>query len=154
VRSVVFGDRQWRRIFAGKSAECMGDPDQVHSYAYTPDVADGLARLGADPDARGVWMLPAPPPETTRQAYARLSRIAGRDIALSRIPTFLLRSVGLVSPLMREVAEMTYQWRQPFVLDDTSFRARYGVRATPWDEALAATWTWARATYGDARAAA
>src|SRR5262249_20140087 len=54
------GDRFWRRVLAGKPAECIGDPDQPHSYAYAHDVAEGLVALG-ERGATGEWMLPHAP---------------------------------------------------------------------------------------------
>jgi len=154
-RAVAFGERFFRRVLAGKSAECMGDPDQPHAYSYVPDVAEGLALLGSRAEARGVWMLPVLPAESTRQVVDRFGRALGRPIGVSRIPMLVLRALGVFDPVIREVPEMSYQWRQPFVVDDARFRAAFGVEATPWDDAIAATWAWARAVYAPgARAAA
>ena len=150
----MFGERFFARVLAGKSAEAFGDPDQPHSYAYIPDVAAGLVALGLAADAAGVWMLPANPAESTRAVIARFGRALGRDLEVSRLPTWLLRTIGVVSPLLREVAEMTYQWQQPYVLDDARIRARFGLAPTPWDDAIAATVAWATSRYAPARAAA
>jgi nucleoside-diphosphate-sugar epimerase len=150
----VFGERFFQRVLAGKSAECFGDPDQLHSYSFVNDVAEGLVTLGAHEDSRGVWMLPTQTAESTRAVVARFARALGREIAVSRLPSWLLGTLGVFSPLMREVAEMTYQWKQPFVLDDARFRAAFGAAPTPWDEAIAATVAWANTTYGRAREAA
>jgi nucleoside-diphosphate-sugar epimerase len=143
----VLGDHFHRRVLAGKSAQLFGDPDQLHSYSYTPDVAAGLVALGLDYAARGVWMLPVQPAESTRAYVARFAAALGRPIAIQAVPTWVLRGLGVFDPTMREVAEMTYQWKQPFVLDDSAFRARYGLEPTPWDEAIHRTVTWARETY-------
>jgi nucleoside-diphosphate-sugar epimerase len=45
---------------------------------------------------------------------------------------------------MRELAEMTYQWKQPYVLDDTKFRNAFGFGATSWDDAISVTASWAK----------
>ena len=45
--SAWFGDRFFQRAFAGKTTECLGDPDQLHSYTYADDVAAALVELGA-----------------------------------------------------------------------------------------------------------
>lgn len=153
----VFGDRFFRRVFAGKSAECLGDPDAPHAYSYTPDVADGLVALGCEADAeraRGVWMLPVHPAESTRAVVGRFGLALGREIPVARLSTWVLRGLGLFSPVIREVVEMTYQWERPFVVDDAKLRAAFGLAPTPWDEAIGATVAWARAAYGAGRAAA
>jgi nucleoside-diphosphate-sugar epimerase len=147
-RLSVLGDHFFQRVFSGKSAQVFGDPDSVHAYSYTPDVAAGLVTLGTNDAARGVWMLPVQPAESTRAVVARFSRALEREIRIASVPTWLLRGVGLVNPIMREVAEMTYQWQQPFVVDDALFRATFGVGPTAWDDAIAATVAWARDAYG------
>ena len=48
---------------------------------------------------------------------------------------------------MRELSEMLYQWEEPFVVDDSRFRARFGARATPPDAAAQATAEWALSHY-------
>jgi nucleoside-diphosphate-sugar epimerase len=151
--SVVFGELFFKRVLAGKSALLFGDPDQVHSYSYTPDVAAGLVALGERPAARGVWMLPVQPAETTGAVAARFGKALGQDIRISKLPTWLLSALGVAIPLLREVAEMTYQWKQPYVLDDAKFRSTFGFGATPWEPAIAETVRWGRAAYGGPAAA-
>jgi nucleoside-diphosphate-sugar epimerase len=150
----AFGPRFYERLFAGKSIECMGDPDLLHSYSYADDVAAGLATLGADARAANkVWHLPTPPAESTRRLSERLAHGLGREVKLKRVPRWLLQGVGLFSPMMREIPEMMYQWEVPYVIDDTQFRTVFGQAATPMAEAVAATVAWARTRYGVARAA-
>ena len=36
--------------------------------------------------------------------------------------------------MMREIAQMSYQWTAPYVVDDTETRAYFGIEPTPWDE--------------------
>jgi nucleoside-diphosphate-sugar epimerase len=132
-----------------------GDGALLHSYSYAPDVAAGLAALGAKSEALGqVWHLPVAPAESTAQMVERFSRALGQPITLGQLPVMVLKVLGLFSPLIREVPEMTYQWRAPFVLDDSKFRAALpDVKATPLEISVPATVAWARAQYGKARAA-
>ena len=144
----MLGEHFFGRVLAGKSAQLFGDPDQLHSYSFTPDVAAGLVALGASNDAHGVWMLPVQPAETTRAVVGRFARALGREIDIATVPTWVVRMIGIFQPMMRELAEMTYQWKQPYVLDDTKLRTAFGIEPTPWDEAVAQTVTWARSTFG------
>lgn len=151
----MLGERFMQRVFAGRAAECFGSPDQPHAYSFAPDVARALVMLGDRDEALGqVWHLPTAPAETTRAFAARLEPALGVRVKLSRIPTFALRSLGVFAPMLREVAEMTYQWEIPYVLDDARFRATFGVSHTPLDEAIAATGVWARSVYARSAAAA
>ena len=144
----VLGDDFIRRLFAGKPALVFGDLGQRHSYSFSPDVAAGLVALGSRKHTPGVWMLPVQPAETTRQVIRWLSMSLGMEIPTQRVPSWLLRTVGMVHPMARELAELTYQWEQPFVVHDDRFRAEFGFGATPWSSAVAETAAWARATYG------
>ena len=151
-----FGERYFRRVLAGKPGECLGDPDSPHSYSFAPDVARGLVTLGLaeGPLARPVWMLPVQPAETMRALTQRIGRALGREVRATRLPKLVVRMIGWFSPTMAELREMAYQWEQPFVVDDARFRAAFGISATPWDEAVAATVQWATAAYGGERRAA
>ena len=51
---------------------------------------------------------------------------------------------GLVKPAMREYLHTLYQFTDPWVVDDSMFRASFGVNSTPLDDALAATLQWYR----------
>src|SRR3954468_1605502 len=65
----ALGGTVFGTALTGKAAQVMGDPDQPHTYSYTPDVAAGLIALGAArPDATGqVWHLPVGESWTTRE---------------------------------------------------------------------------------------
>jgi nucleoside-diphosphate-sugar epimerase len=146
-----FGDRFYRRLLAGKPVPCLGDPDEPHAYAYTPDVAAGLVSLGEREDAFGkVWMLPVQPAEPTRAVIGRFERALGRDVAITRVRPWMLRALGVFVPDAKEVVEMLYQWRQPFTVDDRRFRAAFGFGPTAWDEAISTTIAWARPHYAAA----
>jgi nucleoside-diphosphate-sugar epimerase len=157
----IFGDRFWKKLFAGKPVELLGDPDQPHSYSYGPDVADALVRIGLvdptrEPDVYGrVWHAPVLPAEPTRAWLNRFAAGVGVAPRFTRLSPLLLRVAGLFIPEAKELPEMIYQWRAPFLLDDSSYRRRFGSSPTPLDAAVAATIAWARDHYvADERAAA
>lgn len=139
------GEPFWPSVLAGKPGMLLVNPDERHTYHFTRDVAAGLAALGLDPAANGLWMLPCAPAETTRELVGRFAGALGRDIPLRRVPRLALRAAGLVVPIVRELNEMAYQWEERFVVDDARFRARFGDSATPLDEAARATVDFARA---------
>lgn len=139
----VWGDRFYERVFAGKAAECMGDPNILHSYTYVPDVVRALAMLGSRDDTDGVWHVPTLPAESTAALARRLGAALDRKVDLVRVPKLVMRGLGLFSPFLREAVEMMYQWEIPYVLDDTKFRTKFCVDATPMAEQIAATSAWA-----------
>ena len=149
-QSAVFGARFFERILNGRAGESLGDPDMLHSYSYVPDVAEGLVALGTSATATGVYMLPVQPAETTRAVIQRFYREMGLDRGVDRVPTWVLRLMGLWNPTVRELVEMVYQWEQPYVVDDSRIRAELGLRPTPWEEAVSATLAWGRTAIGSA----
>lgn len=129
----LFGARFLERLQAGAPAEIFGDPDLPRSYAYTPDVAKALVTLGTDLRGfdRPVWYLPVAETSTTRELVEAFYRAAGLEPALRRVPLWLLKALGLFSPLMREMVKMSYQWQVPYAVDDRRFRETFGVAPTP-----------------------
>jgi nucleoside-diphosphate-sugar epimerase len=136
------GDRVMPAALGGKTATVLGDPDQPHTYTYLPDIGEALAVLGEHPDAPGqVWHLPNDPAtRTTRQLVDIAYQQAGQPRTKVRgTPTLLLRALGLVNPVMRELVEMQYEYQSPFIVDSSKIADRFGLRATPLVQAVVDT---------------
>jgi nucleoside-diphosphate-sugar epimerase len=149
----AFGERFWTRLFAGKGAEVLGNPDTPHTYHFIPDVAAGLAALGeAGDEASGAttgvrWILPCAPAGSTRHLVAWFASAAGVPAPVRRMPRPVVKVLGLFMPILREVDEMLYQWDEPYVADDRAFRASFAVEPTAPDEAARQTVAWARSAF-------
>lgn len=147
----ALGGTVFGTALTGRTAQVMGNPDQLHSYSYTPDVAAALITLGSQPGATGtIWHLPVAPARSTRQIIDHVYRLAGhrpRSLAAGRTTLTLL---GLIKPVMREYLHTLYQFTDRWVVDDGKFRSAFeqrsafGQHATDLDEALAATLQWYR----------
>jgi nucleoside-diphosphate-sugar epimerase len=133
--------RQMAALRAGRRAWVIGDPDAPRTWAYLPDVAATLATLGTDERALGrAWHVPSAPPRSQRQALGDLAAaMRVPPVAVSGIPWPVLRAVGVVVPMMREVVAVRHQFDQEFVIDARETTETFGLAPTPWDEALAAT---------------
>ena len=107
----------------------MGDPDQPHSYSYTPDVAAGLITLGTAAGTTGqIWHLPVaggPHHPAARRGGVPARRAPPRLIAAGR--TTLL-AIGIFQPAMREYRHTLYQFTAPWVVDDSKFRTAFGAQ--------------------------
>jgi len=138
--AAVFGPRFFEQLHKGGHIDVIGDPDQPHSYSYTPDVARGLAILGTHEAAAGrAFHLPVAAQLTTRQLIDRFAAAAQRDVRLRRTPKWVIQAVGVFVPLIGALPEMLYQWEQSFLVDDTAFRSVFGVGPTPLNEAIEVT---------------
>jgi nucleoside-diphosphate-sugar epimerase len=133
--------RQLPALRKGRRAWVVGDPDVARSWGYLPDVAATLATLGTDERSLGrAWHVPSAPPRSQRQALTDLAeamRVA--PVRVSGIAWPVLRAVGLVVPMMREVVDVRHQFDQEFVIDATATTATFGLTATPWEEVVRAT---------------
>lgn len=146
--SAVFHPMNLKRLAAGKRVDIGGDPDAPHSYSYAPDVAEGLFALGtAARIPAPVWHLPVAFQGTTRELLVAVGRELGVEPKVGTLPGWMWLLGGLFSPLIREAREMTYQWEGPFVVDDSRFRAAFGVEPTPLREAVTSTAAWIRSAF-------
>jgi len=143
VRTSAAGERIFARAVAGKAAQITGDPDMPHTYTYMPDIGRGLVILGERDEALGhAWHLPSAPAVSTR-AFVRLAfEAAGYPPRIQTLPSLLVRGLGLVMPIMRELAEMLYEFEEPFVVDHSNFARAFGDHATSLMEAVRATVAW------------
>ena len=141
----TLGQRIFANALAGKRADFIGNPELLHTYSYVPDIAAGLAILGADDRAVGqAWHLPGPETMTTRAVLDVLASDLGHTVEIRSVPTFALRLAGVVSPMARGLAEMAYQFEQPFILDTTKFESAFGWSGTSMEVAIKATVAWFR----------
>jgi nucleoside-diphosphate-sugar epimerase len=143
------GDFFWPRALAGKTAYSPIPLDAIHTYHYIPDVAEGLAMLGcADTSAYGrPWMLPCAPAGTLRELVLRLAGKLGQELNVRQVPRWMLKTIAVFVPLMRELDEMLYQWDEPFVVDDRRFRERFHLMPADVDRAAGETVAWAKPHY-------
>ena len=125
-----------------------GDPDLVRAWAYLPDLARAFVAVAALPDlapferfafaghsVTGREFLAA-----TERAAAALGVAPARGWRHGTMPWPLIRIAGVVMPLWRELATMSYLWRVPHALDGRRIAARCPeLEATPLDTALVAS---------------
>jgi len=146
VTESTLGERVFGKAVAGKKADFIGNPDLLHTYSYVPDIAKGLATLGSDQRAIGqVWHLPGPETVTTRALMDIVAAEVGHPVSIRNVPKPLLSVLGLFNPLMKGLAEMTYEFDAPFVLDTKKYQSTFDASVTPLAEAVAATVAWYRA---------
>ncbi len=124
---------------AGGSVSVIGHPDVAHSWTAVDDVATAPATLGTDERSWGrAWPVPTPALLTRRQLIDRFCEAAGRDgVKVKRLPRVALRLVGLASPTVRELLEVTYQFEEPFVVDSSAVTAAFGIEPAPITETIA-----------------
>ena len=128
----------FQRLAAGKSAQVLVDPDRKHSYTYTPDCATALCLLADADDAFGrTWHLPTAHPALTGRELIELAAEA-LSVAprITVLPAWMMKTTGLVVPMMRELAEMLYQNDSDYLFDSSRFERRFAFTPTPYTDGI------------------
>ena len=137
----ALGERIVRRVRRGKSVSVLGRADRLHTWSFTEDVAAMLVVAGTDPTAWGrAWHVPSSEPRTQREVISDMGAAAGTgQVRVSAVPSAVLAGMGLAWPLMRELRETEYQFREDFVMDSSAAQATFGLKPTAWAEIVAVT---------------
>ena len=132
-----------KSIAAGKLVY-PGPLDLVHAWAYLPDLARAfvaLASVETEPFERFHFAGHAP----TGRAFLAGAERAASSLGLApaggwrhgSMPWGLIRALGVVVPMWRELARMSYLWQVPHALDGRKLAARCPqLRTTPLVDAL------------------
>ena len=128
-------------VLAGKKTPVPADLDALHSWTYVGDVARTLIAVSGDETAWGrTWHVPTPAPVSIRELATAAAELAGvRAPQLSTMPPAVLWLGGLVNKQAREIRELQYQFRAPFVLDSTQAQEAFGIEPVPTADALEET---------------
>ncbi len=119
----------------------MGRADVPHTWTYLPDIGALAATLATDDRAWGrAWHVPSNAARTMDEVVADVARLQGTRVRRVRVlPRVLGTALGVAVPIMRELRETRHQFARPFVLDSSEAERTFGLRPTPWDDALEAT---------------
>lgn len=121
----------------GKKAMWMGNADKLHAFTYVPDAANAMALLAQTPDAwNGVWHLPTAAPLTGRQWVELIANVQHKQPRISVLPKWAMGWLGIFVPVLKEFKEMVYQFEQDYVFDSSKFTQRFGITATPPEQAV------------------
>jgi nucleoside-diphosphate-sugar epimerase len=143
--TAVFGDRFFAAAAAGKPADLFGNPDLPHTYTYVPDFARALITLSRSEAAFGrAWHVPNAQTVSSRAMVECFAQAWGSPIKTRVVNSFMLTLAGMFVPIVREMKEMAYEFEEPYIVDDSRFRAAFPVQTTPLEEAVAATVAWHR----------
>jgi nucleoside-diphosphate-sugar epimerase len=135
-------------VLRGKATPVPADLDVPHSWTYVGDVARILVAVAAEDSAWGrIWHVPTAPPVSLRDLAAQAAAIAGvRAPKLTSMPAAVLWLGGLFNKQAKEIRELQYQFRKPFVLDSSAAMKTFGIEPVGTDEALRETVTHLKGT--------
>ena len=122
----------------GKMAYWLGRSDVKHSFTYTPDAGKATALLGNTPDAYNqVWHLPtADKPPTGQQWVEAFAKELNTKPNFMTVPKWMVQAMSIFMPVMKEIAEMMYQYNQEYVFDSSKFEKRFDFTPTPYADGI------------------
>lgn len=114
-------------LVAGKKARVPVRDDRLRTLIWTPDASRALAALGNAPDAFGTtWHLPVDDDRPTyREFVAMAVDVLERHTGYSVLPRWVLETVGLFSPQVRELRELLPRYAHDNRFDSTKFHERF-----------------------------
>lgn len=130
-------------VMASKAAKGTythpGPLDLVHAWAYLPDLARTFVKLAERRAEFAAFEgLNFPGHNATgEEMAAAVEKALGRPLKRTTLPWLMIRMGGLVKPMWRELARMSYLWFEPHSLVSRRLEGLIGtVPHTPLDEAV------------------
>jgi nucleoside-diphosphate-sugar epimerase len=143
--SANVGDLLFEAALAGKTANLIGDLDQLHTYTYIKDFGRALVTLSDHDEALGqAWHVPSAETITTRQFVELVEAAVGRPVKVRTAGRLMLSIISLFMPEAGEMKEMLYEFEEPFAVDHSKFEGAFGADVTPHREAIQETLAWYR----------
>jgi nucleoside-diphosphate-sugar epimerase len=133
IREMIF-----KKFATGEKANWLCSLNYKHAVTYTPDAVKATALLGNTEDAfNQVWHLPtAANPPTGRKWIEIIAREMSVKPRLQLAPKFLVRIMGLFTPLMKEMVEMLYQYDRDYIFMSKKFEDRFDFKPTSYLEGI------------------
>jgi NAD dependent epimerase/dehydratase family. len=134
----VLAETAAKNLLKGKKAMVFGDPDNIHTYTFTPDAGKATALLGNTSDAYNqVWHVPTTKERlTNRQWVDLIAQELNVPPKIQKIPKWMLYLLGLFNSDIKEFPEMLYQNEMDYVFDSSKFEQKFGINATPPKEGV------------------
>ena len=153
VRNAHAGQRLMPTVLTGRTMRVLGSLDQPHSFTYVPDLAAAMVAAVAREELWNSFLhAPTGPPITQRHLVELVAETGEVPVPrMSALSAQVLRAMGLVSREMRELAETSYMFSRPFVLDSTVSEQRLGISPTPLVTGIKETLAWWRNQGGPTR---
>ena len=122
-----------------------GPLDRAHAWAYLPDLARAFVAVAARPPQAAFETFHFAGHTATGEQFLQATESAAKTLGLrpaagfkrGAMPWGLIRAVGVVYPLWRELARLRYLWQVQHALDGSRLAAHTALPpATPLQQAL------------------
>lgn len=125
-------------LLAGKAANVLVGDNFKHSYTHTAEAAKATALLGNTPEAYSqVWHLPtAKNPLTGKEMVELVAREIGVAPKYRVVSKTMIKMMGWLMPIMKEMHEMLYQNDKDYVFNSDKFEEKFGMHPRSYEEGI------------------
>lgn len=122
----------YKNLYKGKKAMWMASVEKVHNFIYPQDAARATALLGNTPGAfNQVWHLPAPKTKLTGKDWIHLfAEKMGKEPRYTVMKKGMLQFAGIFVPILKEMAEMIYQYDRDYYFLSDKFEQEFSFEIT------------------------
>ncbi len=125
-------------LIKDKKAQWFCNAKLVHTMGYVPELAKGTAMLGNTPEAYNqIWNLPTDANRITGEEWINLfAKELGKENKFTVLPNWMVKGFGLIVPVMKELAEMNYQYDREYFFDSSKFNNYFKFTPIPHSVAV------------------
>jgi nucleoside-diphosphate-sugar epimerase len=126
------------KLLKGKKAQWFCNAQVKHSFTYTGDCGKALYILSKnESNFNQTWHMPTAQPAKTGE---ELIKIAAEKLKAKSDYTLLkgwmFKLIGTFNPLIKELAEMLYQYEDDYIFDSSKFEKKFNFTPTPYEKGI------------------
>lgn len=116
------------KLIKDKNPQWLGKLDVIHSFIYSKDIGKAVTLLGNTPDAYNqVWHLPTTDQKlTNRQWIELMMKVMNKQKKIQVMPDWMVSALGIFVPILKELNDVGYQFRQDYFFNSSKFNKRFG----------------------------
>ena len=110
----------------GKAATWLVDLDKKHSLMYIHDAAKGIVTASEDPNSYGqIFHVEGAEPVTGREFLNMIYQELNQEPKMKVLSEGTIKLLSIFIPIVKELKEMTYEWKHPFIIDGTKYSSTF-----------------------------
>lgn len=109
-----------------KPATWLLDLDKKHSMMYIRDAAEGIVTVANNPNSYGqIWHIEGAEPVTGREFISMIFQELNQEPEMKVLSENSIKFLGLFVPIVKELKELAYEWKYPFIIDGTKYASTF-----------------------------
>ena len=128
----------------GKASSWLVDLDKKHSMMYIRDAAKGMVTTSENPNSYGqIFHIEGAEPVTGREFITMIFQELNQEPNMKALSENTIKILSIFIPIVKELQELTYEWKYPFIIDGTKYASNFNTTAhTAHNVAIKETLDW------------